>query len=224
MPNIATILKAEVSRLTRKELKLQFEPLRKQVTEQRKIITALKQDIAKLQKAATGGRSGSARLVVERAENAPATRARFSAGGLKKLRIRLGLTREAFAPLLGVSSQTIYIWESGQARPRQESVDKLAIVRGMTKQQAQDVLAQHAPPTKTAAKRGRKPAADKTAAAAPKKAAKKATVESAKKFSRKSVASKAQPKTATKAKKPAKSGSKIGKTAQLATAESALAQ
>ncbi|UZW61808.1 helix-turn-helix domain-containing protein [Lysobacter enzymogenes] len=185
----------------------------------------MKQGIAKLQKsAATGGRVVSERLVVERAEDAPATRARFSAGGLKKLRKRLGLTREAFAPLLGVSSQTIYIWESGQARPRQESVDKLAIVRGMTKQQAQDVLAQHAPPTKTAVKRGRKSAADKTTAAAPKKAAKKAAAESAKKFSRKSVASKARPKTATEAKKPTKSGSKIGKTAQLATAESAPAQ
>ncbi|WP_425606267.1 helix-turn-helix transcriptional regulator [Lysobacter yananisis] len=127
----------------------------------------------KLQKTtASGSRINSSRVVVERAEDAPATRARFSAGGLKKLRKRLALTREAFAPLLGVSSQTIYLWENGHARPRQESIDKLAIVRGMTKQQAHDVLAQHAPTTKQGEKRSRKPAAKQAASAAKKAAAK----------------------------------------------------
>ena len=220
MSNFATLFKTEVARLTRKELKLQIDPLRKQVAAQRKVILGLKQDIAKLQKAsAIVSRAGSARVVVERAEDAPATRARFSAGGLKKLRTRLGLTREAFAPLLGVSSQTIYIWESGQARPRQESIDKLAIVRGMTKQQAQDVLAQRAPPTRAPAKRGRKPAAKKASAKAPKKA----TTKSKEKAARDGAASNRASKKATVVKK-AKSEPKVKKPEQIAAADSVRAQ
>ena len=221
MSNFATLFKTEVARLTRKELKLQVDPLRKQVAAQRKVILGLKQDIAKLQKSsAIASRAGSARVVVKRAEDAPATRARFSAGGLKKLRTRLGLTREAFAPLLGVSSQSIYIWESGQARPRQESVDKLAIVRGMTKQQAQDVLAQHAPPAKTQAKRRSKPAAKKATTKAPKKA----TAKSSKKISRQGAAAKSAAKKASVAKEAAKAQTRTKKPEQLATTESAPAQ
>lgn len=217
MSNFATLFKTEVTRLTRKELKLQVDPLRKQVAAQRKVILGLKQDIAKLQKAsASASRAGSARVVVERAEDAPATRARFSAGGLKKLRTRLGLTREAFAPLLGVSSQTIYIWESGQARPRQGSVDKLAIVRGMTKQQVQDVLAQHAP----SAKRGRKPAAQK----APAKKRKNVATKSAKKTGRNGVASKRATKKAAVLKKTPKSEPKVKKPEQTGATESVRAQ
>ncbi|WP_363798492.1 helix-turn-helix domain-containing protein [Lysobacter firmicutimachus] len=221
MSNFATLFKTEVTRLTRKELKLQVDPLRKQVAAQRKVILGLKQDIAKLQKAsARASRAGSARVVVERAEDAPATRARFSAGGLKKLRTRLGLTREAFAPLLGVSSQTIYIWESGQARPRQGSVDKLAIVRGMTKQQVQDVLAQHAPPAKASAKRGRKPAAQK----APAKKRKNVATKSAKKTGRNGVASKRATKKAAVPKKTPKSEPKVKKPEQTGATESVRAQ
>ncbi|MET4727949.1 transcriptional regulator with XRE-family HTH domain [Lysobacter enzymogenes] len=188
MPNIATILKAEVARLTRKELKLQIEPLRKQVGAQRKMIAALRADVAKIQK---GIASGSRKAVaVQRAEDAPATRSRFSASGLKKLRKKLGLTMEAFGILLGVSAQAIYMWERGQNRPRAESVQKIAIARGMTKRQVQDLLAQHAPSAKPVVRRTRKPSAKKAAPIAAKKASSKAATAVTKKAARKAPTAK----------------------------------
>lgn len=188
MPNFATALKAEVTRLTRKELKLQVEPLRKLVGEQRKLIATLRADVARLQKGiASGDRKA---VAVQRAEDAPATRARFSAGGLKKLRTRLGLTRDVFGVLLGVSGQAIYMWENGQSRPRAESVQKIAIARGMTKRQVEDLLAQHAPTAMPAARRGGKPSAKKTTAAPAKKASKKAGKSVTKKVARKAPATK----------------------------------
>ena len=169
MPNIASVLREEIIRLTRKEFRQQMEPLRKQLLAQRKIIASLKSDVDTLQrgiKALAKGARKSGQL--EGDPTAPTTRARFSASGLRKLRDRFGLSREAFAPLLGVSSQTIYSWEQGGTRPRPEVIQKIAILRGLTKRQVLAVLEQHTPKSSTrsssAAKKatkkaGRKPGA-----------------------------------------------------------------
>lgn len=168
MPNIASVLREEIIRLTRKEFRQQMEPLRKQLLAQRKTVASLKSDIDTLQrgiKALAKGARKNGQL--EGDPTAPATRARFSASGLRKLRDRFGLSREAFAPLLGVSSQTIYSWEQGGTRPRPEIIQKIAVLRGLTKRQVLAVLEQHAPTstqrtssaTKKATKKpGRKPA------------------------------------------------------------------
>lgn len=159
MPNLATVLKSEVARLTRKELKLHVEPLQKQVAAQNRSIAALRGDITKLQRGITS--PGRKAVAVQRAEDAPATRARFSPSGLRRLRARLGLTLASFGILFGASAQTIFKWENGSHRPRAESIQKIAIVRGMTKRQVEDLLAQHAPVAKPTAHRGRQPVAKK---------------------------------------------------------------
>jgi DNA-binding transcriptional regulator YiaG len=87
---------------------------------------------------------------------------------LRKLRERFGLSREAFAPLLGASHQSVYSWERGSNRPRAEVIEKIAILRGMSKRQVLAVLEQHGPKTQ-------KPAAAKKKAT--KKRAKKAAPE-----------------------------------------------
>ncbi|WP_051885015.1 helix-turn-helix domain-containing protein [Lysobacter antibioticus] len=146
MPNITSVLKDEIVRLTRKEFRQQVESLRKQVLAQRKTITSLKGDIDKLQrgiKVLSKGPRKNGQAVGD--PTAPTTRARFSASGLRKLREKFGLSREAFAPLLGASHQSIYSWERGGTRPRPVVIEKIAILRGMTKRQVLTVLEQHAP-------------------------------------------------------------------------------
>ncbi|QQQ01010.1 helix-turn-helix domain-containing protein [Lysobacter enzymogenes] len=153
MPNIASVLKSEVARLTRKEVRAQVDPLRQQVAAQRKSIAALKLDIAKLQKALNAaGRSKTPALPAGASGDGSAGQVRFSAKGLLKLRKRLGLSRAAFAPLLGVSAPAIATWESGASRPRQASIEKLALVRKLGKRQVDQLLAQHAPKAKAAGK------------------------------------------------------------------------
>ncbi|WP_408952047.1 helix-turn-helix domain-containing protein [Lysobacter sp. Hz 25] len=169
MPNIASVLKDEIVRLTRKEFRQQMEPLRKQVLAQRKTITSLKADIDQLQrgiKVLSKGPRKSANVDAD--PTAPTTRARFSASGLRKLRERFGLSREAFAPLLGASHQSVYSWERGSNRPRPEVIEKIAVLRGMSKRQVLAVVEQHGP-------KAQKPAAAKKKAA--KNRAKKAVPE-----------------------------------------------
>jgi DNA-binding transcriptional regulator YiaG len=42
--------------------------------------------------------------------------------------------------LVGVSAQTIYNWEAGKSRPRQQQLAALAAVRGMGKRQIKERL------------------------------------------------------------------------------------
>lgn len=146
MPNIATVLKDEIVRLTRKEFRLQMEPLRKQILAQKKTITALRSDIDQIARGAKALAKGARKTgQVEADPTAPVTPVRFSAGGLRKLREKFGLSREAFAPLLGASAKALYTWEQDGIRPRPETIQKIALLRRLSKPQVLALLEQHAP-------------------------------------------------------------------------------
>ena len=44
---------------------------------------------------------------------------------IKSLRSRLGLTQEALAPIVGVSTQTINRWERGIHKPSRLAIEKM---------------------------------------------------------------------------------------------------
>ena len=143
MPNIASLLKDEIIRLTRKEFRQQVEPLKKQILAQRKQLTSLKQEVEALRRGVKAASKGARQAdPVKKDSNAPAAAVRYSAAGLRKLRERLGLSRDAFAPLLGASSQAIYNWEQTDTRPRQEFLEKIAALRGLSKKQVEALLEQ----------------------------------------------------------------------------------
>lgn len=61
---------------------------------------------------------------------------RYSARSVAAQRKRLGLSAADYAKLVGVSELTIYNWESGKTRPRQEQFAALVAVRGIEKREA----------------------------------------------------------------------------------------
>jgi DNA-binding transcriptional regulator YiaG len=190
MPNIASALKEEIARVARKVAKPESDGLRKQVTQQRSALSALKRRIDALERAfanALRGGGGSARQVSEAAsgEN-QSERLRFSAKGFAAQRQRLGLSAAAMGQLLGVSSLSVYKWESGKTRPRAKQIEKIASIRGLGKKEAAARLeggdASEAPsaggvePKARSGLKTRKPSAKKSAvknAAGKKSAAKK---------------------------------------------------
>ena len=70
------------------------------------------------------------------AETEATTRVRFSAKGFATKRQNLGLSAADMGKLLGVSSQTVYHWESGKTKPRQSQLAAIAAVRKMGKRDA----------------------------------------------------------------------------------------
>ena len=138
MPNLSTILKGEITRLARKEIKAAVDPVRKANAGQRKEIAELKRQVAALQRDLKASLKPS--KVLKQEGEASASK-RFSAKGMKSLRAKLGLSAGDFGLLVGASGQSIYKWETGKAVPRASQLPALASVRGIGKREAAKRLA-----------------------------------------------------------------------------------
>ena len=66
---------------------------------------------------------------------------RFSAKGLASQRQRLGLSAAECGVLVGASPQSVYNWESGNARPREKHLPTIAGLRAMGKKEVASKLA-----------------------------------------------------------------------------------
>jgi len=142
MPNVAVVLRDEIARLARKELRSQTEGLKKASAQYRRDIAALKRQVVELERQV----SFLEGLVLKKppvssAANATA-RVRFTAKGLRAQRKRLGLSAADYAQLVGVSPQSIYNWEREITRPRKEQIAILVALRAMGKREAQVRLRQ----------------------------------------------------------------------------------
>jgi DNA-binding XRE family transcriptional regulator len=137
MPNIASILKAEISRVARKEVRGETTGLKKSSTTHRSEIAALKRRLQVLeQELRRLGKARAKAVPADAAEDAPERSLRFSAKGLASQRKRLGLSAADCGLLVGASSQSIYNWEEGKARPRVKHLASISALRGMGKKEA----------------------------------------------------------------------------------------
>ena len=136
MPNIATVLKGEIARVARKEVRGETRHLKSSSSQYRADIVALKRRVLALERQLKGLSKAAAKkpLPVEALD--PANTLRFSAKGLATKRRRLGLSAAEMATLLGVSAQSIYKWEDGKARPRTSQLPAIAALRMIGKREA----------------------------------------------------------------------------------------
>ena len=144
MPNIASVLKAEVARLARKELKGQTDGFKKALAACRSEIAALRKRVAELERGAKQARRTAARPatpVTTEDEPADGSGLRFRAAGMAANRKRLGLSAADFGLLVGTTGQSIYAWESGKAKPRGAHLAEIAKLRGIGKREVAERLA-----------------------------------------------------------------------------------
>jgi DNA-binding transcriptional regulator YiaG len=139
MPNIAAVLKAEISRLAKKEAKAATSQLKKASVQHRSDIAKLRQLIGQQAKAITQLKKQTQECQLPAAEE-PLNGVRFSARSTKAQRKRLGLSAEKYAKLVGVSALTIYSWEAGKTKPRKAQLAALVAVRGIGKREAMQRL------------------------------------------------------------------------------------
>lgn len=142
MPNVAAILKEEIVRLARKEIKREQVATRKFIARQRKDIADLKERVAALTREVGAGARRQRAAVAQEAAGEDGPRVRFSAKGLQSLRARLGLSAGDFATLVGVSAQSVYNWEHENSAPRAAQLAALASLRKIGKREAQARLEQ----------------------------------------------------------------------------------
>jgi DNA-binding transcriptional regulator YiaG len=143
MPNIASVLKSEIARVARKEIRAEIEALRKNSAHARSLIAALNrrvQDLERRAKKASAARRSETELPTTKGE--AAEKLRFSAKGFAAQRQRLGLSAADVAKLLNVSSLSIYKWEGAKARPRASYLPAIAAFRKLGKRNAAQILTQ----------------------------------------------------------------------------------
>jgi DNA-binding transcriptional regulator YiaG len=139
-PNIGTVLKSEISRVARKELRGQTQALKKSISQYRSQIADLKRRMRALEQLVKRAGRGGARRAEAAQEAGTGGKIRFSAKGLAAQRKRLGLSAAAVARLLGVSALSVYKWESGKTRPRARQIEAIASLRGMGRREAAERL------------------------------------------------------------------------------------
>lgn len=139
MPNLNTVLRDEISRLARKEIRQQVGATQKAVARYRGEIAELKRRVNQLER-----RLGfienqeKKRLTAEPSETqvTDGKRPRFSPSWVKKHREKVGLSAADYGRLVGVSGLTIYNWEKGASSPRDKQLMAWGEVRGLGKREA----------------------------------------------------------------------------------------
>ncbi|MEO8847424.1 MAG: helix-turn-helix transcriptional regulator [Casimicrobiaceae bacterium] len=142
MPNIGTVFREEITRLSRRETRGQIDSIKKANSQHRGALALLKRQVAQLERQVRVLSRAAAKTAPAAPESAPGTRIRFVAKGLQSQRRRLGLSAGAFGTLVGVSAQSIYNWESGTTYPRGAQLARLAALRSIGKREAAQRLQQ----------------------------------------------------------------------------------
>ena len=163
MSSIMKELKAEISRLARKEVKKEIGPVqrvsaarRSLIADLRRQIAALQRDVADLRRALSRG--GSLPLAVQPAASAEGDDGRkgfwITGKGVRAMRKKVGLTQEKFGKLVGVSVPTVVNWEKakGKLNLRKAAAGALQGLRGKGKREVAEMLPKEAKEPKAKAK------------------------------------------------------------------------
>jgi len=140
MPNIGAVLKYEIARLSRREIRAQVQTTKKASAQYRRDIAALKRELGALKR--------QVGLLQRTALGRPteiqggSKKVRFVPKGLRSQRNRLGVSAEDYGRLVGVSAQSIYNWEQGHTTPREEQLNAIVALRGISKRVAEARLQQ----------------------------------------------------------------------------------
>ena len=147
MPNIATVFKAEIARLARKEVRENSEGVKKAVAAHRTEITSLKRRVQALEamvkqltKNPGGGAARARPVTPSDTAGSDSAGLRFRASGMAANRKRLGLSAADFGLLVGATGQSIYAWEAGKAKPRPQALAAIAALRGIGKREVEAKL------------------------------------------------------------------------------------
>ena len=131
MPNIAAILKQEISRVARREVRSLTKSLHKASAQYRRDIADLKRRNSKAQAEIARLERLNGHALPLKTTEADGANVRFSVKGVKSQRKRLGISAAEYGKLIGVTAATVYNWEHGTSKPRRIQLATLAGLRGL---------------------------------------------------------------------------------------------
>ncbi|MDQ2734817.1 MAG: hypothetical protein M3Y55_07475 [Pseudomonadota bacterium] len=141
MSNFASVLKEEIARVARKESRREIATLKKASAAYRSEIASLKRRMLELERQLRRiTKNASAPEVAAANDENGSQDTRFSARSMVAQRRRLGLSAADCGLLIGASSQSVYNWEEGKARPRPKHLAAIFALRSLGRRQASELL------------------------------------------------------------------------------------
>lgn len=141
MGKVEEAVRSEIMRLVRRELRGVVLPLGREVRQLKRGLGRVSKSVARLERVAAAqvreAEASKARLEVPEEE---AKRARLSAGLIRKLRTRLGITQGQLAVLVGVSPGAVTQWEMGVISPRGQNRAALVALRRLGRREVRRML------------------------------------------------------------------------------------
>jgi DNA-binding transcriptional regulator YiaG len=153
MAKLEMILKAEIVRLSKREMRKVTVPLGREVRSLKSMVSHLRKTVSLLEKFAARQQSQMA-SDRSRLQAAPEEmkKARFSPRLIRLLRKRLRITQRELAALAGVTVGAIYQWEQGLFEPRDDKKGALVALRKLGRREVKRLLAEKKIPPLTAKK------------------------------------------------------------------------
>lgn len=140
MPNVEKALKAEIARISRKEIKTAIGNIAKSHTNLKKTVTDLRKRVTSLEKENKQFFRDTTKQMAQRTEKGAeeAAKARLTAKGIRSLRNRLRLTQADFAKLARATTHAVYLWEKkeGPLKLRDKTRETLLSIRGLGAREA----------------------------------------------------------------------------------------
>jgi DNA-binding transcriptional regulator YiaG len=132
MANMAKVLREEIQRVARRQVRTELGPIRRDSVRLKKSVAELRRQIAALNRTSREiVKKVTPVMVARETEDATqnASKLRPTSKSLKRLRARLGLTQTQFGELLGVSGQAVVQWASREGRVRMRTTTLAALAR-----------------------------------------------------------------------------------------------
>jgi len=141
MSNVASVLKEEIARVARKEIRRENSSLKRASTTHRSEIAALKRRLQELERQLRRvSRGGEPTLPAAANEDSVSPGTRFSARSMASQRKRLDLSAAECGLLIGASAQSVYNWEEGKAHPRAQHLPAIFALRNLGRRQAGEIV------------------------------------------------------------------------------------
>ena len=135
MPDLARVLREEVQRLAKRQVKAGLTPIKRDTVRLKQHVAGLRRELTALTRTSRELLARVTAVVTTKETEVATERAavlRPTSKSLARLRRRLDLTQVEFGKLLGVSGQAVLNWESKGSRVRMRSAN-LAALAGIQK-------------------------------------------------------------------------------------------
>ncbi len=142
MGKLEGIVRDEVIRLAKREMRKTFVPLRRHVRSLKITTSQLRKSVSTLQRFVSGREKQIGPKPIPELTPEDMKKARLSPRLIKTLRKRLGVSQRDLARLAGVTVGAVYQWERGTFEPKGEKKRILVGLRKLGRQGARKLLAE----------------------------------------------------------------------------------